>query len=55
MKRLCFTQTKTDNDELRELIHKWDNLLTEDTFSDDKDLLNFIRKEVINNDCETNE
>lgn len=52
MKRLCFTQTKTDDDELRELIHKWDNLLTEETVSCDKDLLNFIRKEVIADDCE---
>lgn len=55
MKRLCFTQTKTDDDELKELIHKWDNLLTEDTFSDDKDLLNFIRKEVIIGDCKADE
>ena len=38
MKRLCFTQTKTDDEELRKLIHKWDNLLTEETVSDDKDL-----------------
>ena len=52
MKRLCFTQTKTDDEELRELIHKWDNLLRYDTYSTDKDLLNFIKKEVIENDCE---
>lgn len=52
MKRLCFTQTKTDDEELRQLIHKWDNLLTEDTVSDDKDLNNFIEREVKNNDCE---
>lgn len=50
MKRLCFTQTKTDDEELRQLIHKWDNLLTENTVSDDKDLNNFIEKEVRNGD-----
>lgn len=55
MKRLCFTQTKTDDEELRELIHKWDNLLTEDTYSDDKDLLKFIEKEVIKDDCKDDE
>jgi len=51
MKRLCFTQTKTDDEELRQLIHKWDNLLTEDTVSDDKDLNYFITKEVKKDDC----
>lgn len=55
MKRLCFTQTKTDDEELRRLIHKWDNLLTETTVSDDKDLLNFIEEEVKKNDIETNQ
>ena len=55
MKRLCFTQTKTDDDELRELIHKWDNLLNNDTLTDDKDLLNFIEKEVMIDDCEDDE
>lgn len=55
MKRLCFTQTKTDDDELKELIHKWDNLLKADTYSTDKDLLNFIRKEVIGDDYKDDE
>lgn len=50
MKRLCFAQTKTDDAELKRLIHKWDNLLTKDTISDDKDLNNFIRKEVMQDD-----
>lgn len=53
MKRLCFSQTKTDNEELKALIHKWDNLLTKDTVSDDKDLMNFIREEVNEDDIET--
>lgn len=55
MKRLCFSQTKTDDEELRRLIHKWDNLLTEETVSDDKDLLNFIEGEVKKSDIKTNE
>ena len=55
MKRLCFAQTKTDDAELRRLIHKWDNLLTSDTVSDDKDLNNFIRNEVIDYDIEDDE
>ena len=55
MKRLCFSQTKTDDEELRRLIHKWDNLLTEETVSDDKDLLNFIEGEVKKSDLKTNE
>ncbi len=46
MKRLCFAPTKTDDDELKRLIHQWDNLLTEDTKTDDKDLNNFINNEV---------
>ena len=54
MKRLCFTQTKADDEELRRLIHTWDNLLTEDTISDDKDLNNFMRKEVIKSDYKNN-
>lgn len=52
MKRLCFAQTKTDDEELKRLIHKWDNLLTKDTVSDDKDLIHFIEKEVIDDDFE---
>lgn len=47
MKRLCFAQTKTDDKELRELIHKWDNLLTKDTETTDKGLRYFIENEVI--------
>lgn len=47
MKRLCFAQTKTDDKELRELIHKWDNLLTKDTETTDKSLKYFIENEVV--------
>ena len=55
MKRLCFSQTKTDDEELKALIHKWDNLLTKDTVSDDKDLMNFIKKEVCKDDIKADE
>ena len=55
MKRLSFAQTKTDEKDLKLLIHKWDNLLTEETVSDDKDLLNFIEGEVKKSDIKTNE
>ena len=44
--------TKTDDEELRRLIHKWDNLLTKETVSDDKDLLKFVEMEVMKDDCE---
>lgn len=54
MKRLCFAQTKTDDEELRRLIHKWDNLLTEETISDDKDLIKFIEEGVDKDDTKTN-
>lgn len=50
MKRLCFSPTKTDETILKSLIHKWDNLLTEDTKTDDKDLNKFINNEVKKND-----
>ena len=46
MKRLCFSQTKTDDEHLRLLIHQWDNLLNEQTETDDKDLNKFINNEV---------
>lgn len=50
LKRLSYTQTKTEEAELREFAHKWDNLLSSDTISSDRDLNRFIQSEVINND-----
>ena len=47
MKRLGFAQTKTANKELQNLIHKWDNLLDNSTETDDKDLMNFIKDNVV--------
>jgi len=44
LKRLSFGQTKMDNNELVNLTHKWDNLLNKNTLTDDKHLLDFIKK-----------
>lgn len=44
MKRLCFTQTKTDDLELTRLIHKYDNLLTSETITNDSSLKKFINE-----------
>lgn len=43
LRRLSFAQTKSDDNELKRLIHKWDNLLNRDTVTSDKHL-----QEVIN-------
>ena len=45
LKRLSFAQTKTDDEELMRLIHKWDNLLSKDTKTDDKHLQEVIQSE----------
>ena len=44
LRRLSFAQTKNDDDQLRELIHKWDNLLNEKTLTDDKGLQKVIHE-----------
>ena len=46
MRRLSFGQTKNDDKELMELIHKWDNLLNKKTRTDDK-----ILQKVIEENC----
>lgn len=46
MRRLSFGQTKNDDRELMELIHKWDNLLNKKTRTDDK-----ILQKVIEENC----
>ena len=48
LKRLSFGQTKTDDETLQKLIHKWDNLLNKNTKKDDKTLIKII--ENMNND-----
>ena len=42
LRRLSFGQTKNDDRELMELIHKWDNLLNRKTKTDDKTLQKII-------------
>ncbi len=44
LKRLSFGQTKTDDEKLQELTHKWDNLLNKTTKTDDKTLIKLIEK-----------
>ncbi len=44
MRRLSFAQTKNDDKELKELIHKWDNLLNKTTITDDKTLQKIIKE-----------
>lgn len=48
LKRLSFSQTKTEESELRKMAHKWDNLLSANTVTSDSDLNKFIEREVIN-------
>ena len=44
LRRLSFAQTKNDDRELMELIHKWDNLLNRNTKTDDKLLQKIIEE-----------
>ncbi len=44
LRRLSFAQTKNDDRELKELIHKWDNLLNHKTRTDDKTLQRMIQE-----------
>lgn len=44
LRRLSFGQTKTDDIELKRLIHKWDNLLNNTTKTDDKNLIKIIEE-----------
>lgn len=44
LRRLSFGQTKNDDRELMELIHKWDNLLNQTTKTDDKTLQKIIQE-----------
>ncbi len=45
LRRLSFGQTKSDDNELQRLIHKWDNLLNKHTKTDDKALIKIIEEE----------
>jgi len=44
LRRLSFAQTKTDDEKLEKLIHKWDNLLNIKTKTDDKTLIKMIEE-----------
>lgn len=44
LRRLSFAQTKNDDKQLKELIHKWDNLLNRNTRTDDKILQRIIQE-----------
>ena len=44
LRRLSFAQTKNDDQQLQELIHKWDNLLSDKTKTDDKVLQRVIKE-----------
>ncbi len=46
LKRLSFGQTKTDDEKLQQLTHKWDNLLNRNTKTDDKTLIKLIEDMV---------
>lgn len=45
LRRLSFGQTKNDDKQLKELAHKWDNLLNKSTVTDDKSLQKIILEE----------
>ena len=53
MKRLSFSENKSDFEKLKKMISKWDNLLNETTLSTDKDLRK--AKEIILNERNQNE
>ncbi len=44
LRKLSFAQTKNDDRELMQLIHKWDNLLNASTRTDDKTLQKVVQK-----------
>lgn len=46
LRRLSFSQTKNDDEELKRMIHKWDNLLNKTTKTDDKRLQKIIEEAI---------
>ena len=46
MKRLSFSQNKSDEEKLKKFITKYDNLLSIDTQTNDKHLNKFIEREL---------
>ena len=49
MKRLSFSQTKSDTEKLRRMVKKYKNLLSVKTKTNDKHLNQFIERELVNN------
>lgn len=47
LRRLSFAQTKNDDKQLMQLIHKWDNLLNKKTKTDDKTLQRIIDENCV--------
>lgn len=44
MKRLSFSQTKGDQKKLEQFVHRWNDFLTRDTATSDRDLQRFIER-----------
>ncbi|MBE5783816.1 MAG: DUF3440 domain-containing protein [Clostridiales bacterium] len=53
MKRLSFSQTKSDAAKLEKFMKTWSNFLTKDTETKDKDLYRLIERREIDGDSET--
>ena len=53
MKRLSFSQTKSDMAKLEKFMHTWSNFLTRDSDTTDKDLLRLIERRELDGDQET--
>ena len=49
MKRLSFSQTRSDNEKLKRMVKKYKNLLSVKTKTNDKHLNQFIERELVNN------
>ncbi|MBQ3079057.1 MAG: DUF3440 domain-containing protein [Clostridia bacterium] len=54
MKRLSFAQTKSDEKKLELFIGKWNNFLTRDTETADKDLKRLIERRELDEGCQDN-
>lgn len=50
MKRLSFSQTKSDNEKLKVMVNKWKNILTCGTITNDKHLKQFMESNLNEND-----
>ncbi len=53
MKRLSFSQTKSDAAKLEKFVRHWSNFLNRDTDTNDRDLRRFIERQELDEDFET--